>query len=114
MGGERILRVAGRSKTQWIIGGNYVSKYQSDEDPTFRLPENVGSGSGRVSFTNGGWSASAEYAYKANDPSASNGFIFKEGQALLLNASYTKGFGFVLGAKHASTTCRSEATAMPR
>ena len=88
------------AKTQWIIGGNYVSKYQSDEDPTFRLPENVGSGYVRVSFTNGGWSASAEYAYKANDPSASNGFIFKEGQALLLNASYTKkGFGFVLGAK---------------
>ena len=42
----------------------------------------------------------AEYVYKYNDPSATNNFIYKEGQALLANLGYSqKGFGFSLAAK---------------
>ena len=38
--------------------------------------------------------------HKYNDPSASNNFIYKEGQALLANVSYSKkGFGFSLAGK---------------
>lgn len=91
---------AGTKKTQWIIGGSFVSKFQKDQDPVFNLPENVASGSGRISMNSGGWTVSSEYAYKINDPSTSNGFIFKEGEAFLLNAGYSKtGFGFNVGAK---------------
>ncbi len=88
------------NKTQWILGGSFVSKYQKDQDPVFNLPENVGSAAGRISMYSGGWTAGAEYAYKVNDPSAANGYIFKDGQALLLNAGYTKaGFGALIGIK---------------
>lgn len=87
-------------KTQWIVGGSFVSKYQKDQDPVFNLPENVASGSGRISMNSGGWSANAEFAYKANDPSGSNGYIYKDGNALLINLGYTrKGFGALLGLK---------------
>ncbi len=88
------------AKTQWIIGGSFVSKYQKDQDPTFNLPLNVGASSGRLSMNRGGWSASAEYARKINDPSTSNGFIYKDGEALLLNVGYTKkGMGVTVAAK---------------
>ncbi|MBK6444948.1 MAG: hypothetical protein IPO49_03360 [Bacteroidetes bacterium] len=88
------------AKTQWLIGGSFVSKYQKDQDPTYNLPLNVGASSARISMNSGGWSLSSEYAYKINDPSTSNGFIYKEGQALLVNAGYTrKGLGITLGAK---------------
>lgn len=77
-----------------------MSKYQKDQDPTYNLPLNVGASSARISMNSGGWSLSSEYAYKINDPSTSNGFIYKEGQALLVNAGYTrKGLGITLGAK---------------
>ncbi len=88
------------NKTQWIIGGSFVSKFQKDDDPVFNLPENVGAGAGRISMNSGGWSASAEYAYKINDPSGANGYIYKDGQALLFNLAYTKkGFGALFGVK---------------
>ena len=77
-----------------------MSKYQKDQDPTFNLPLNVGSFLGRLSMNRGGWSASAEYARKINDPSTSNGFIYKDGEALLLNVGYTKkGMGVTVAAK---------------
>lgn len=82
------------------IGGSFVSKYQDPEHSTLNLPGNVASGAGRMSFIYRGVNLSGEYAYKANDPSADNGFIFKEGQGLLVNATYsTKGFGVYLTAK---------------
>ncbi len=88
------------NKTMWIVGGSFLSKFQKDEDPVFNLPENVAAGSGRISMNSGGWSANAEYAYKINDPSGGNGYIYKDGQAVLLNVGYTrKGFGALLGAK---------------
>ncbi len=88
------------NKTQWIVGGSFVSKYQIDQDPVYILPENVASGAGRISMISGGWNANAEYAYKINDPSTDNGYIYKDGQALLVNLGYTqKGFGATLSAK---------------
>ena len=42
----------------------------------------------------------SEYAYKYNDPSADNGFIYKSGSAFFLQTSYSqKGLGIVLAAK---------------
>jgi len=83
-----------------IIGGSFVSKYQDPTHSSLNLPANVGSGAGRLSVIYKGFNISGEYAQKANDPSADNNFIYKNGQALLINATYSqKGFGVYLTAK---------------
>ena len=88
------------SKTRIIIGGSGVSKYQPDQNSQFVLPENVGSLAGRINLNRGFFNLNAEYAWKANDPSADNGFIYKTGEALFVQAAYSrKGFGLVLAAK---------------
>lgn len=89
------------SKTRLVIGGSIVSKYQKD-DPTFlyKLPENVASFAGRFTLTRGNFSFQGEYANKINDPSATNNYIYKNGQALFWTTSYSvKGFGVTLGSK---------------
>lgn len=87
-------------KTQVMIGGSFVSKFQKDLDPIYILPENVASWASRFSIYHGKWIMGAEYVYKYNDPSATNNFIYKEGQALLANLGYSqKGLGFSLAAK---------------
>ena len=87
-------------KTQIVLGGSFVSKYQADDDNTYILPENVGAGAGRFNILRGGWNFGGEFAFKANDPSYTNGFIYKNGSATLLTATYSKpGFGFNFGAK---------------
>lgn len=82
------------------LGGSFVSKYQPDKDPLYKLPENVGAWASRLQIMQGGWSLYTEYANKINDPSADNRYIYKDGQALLINLGYTtKGFGWILNAK---------------
>lgn len=99
--------------TRITLGGSFVSKYQESSTQlyiqenggnlsayTLNLPENVGSGAVRLAVQNGGFTFDGEYVYKANDPSAENGYIYRPGQALLLNAGYSmKGFGILLQAK---------------
>ena len=88
------------SNTQVVLGGSFVSKYQADKNPVLKLPENVGSGAGRISIAHGGFMLSSEYAYKSQDPSADNGYIYKNGEALLVNATYSqKGLGVYVSAK---------------
>lgn len=87
------------SANNLIIGGSFVSKYQEDRDPLLELPENVGAYALRANFTTPKWNLYAEYAYKINDPNNKNGFIYKDGQGLLVNATYSvKGFGLSMGA----------------
>jgi len=82
-----------------ILGGSFVSKYQADQDPLYELPENVGAWAGRANYITGHWNLYTEYAYKINDPNRSNHFIYKPGQGLLVNATYsTKGLGISAGA----------------
>jgi hypothetical protein len=82
-----------------ILGGSFVSKFQEDKDPLYELPENVGTWAGRANYISGRWNLYTEYAYKINDPNASNKFIYKPGQGLLVNATYsTKGLGISAGA----------------
>lgn len=82
-----------------IVGGSFVSKYQEDRDPALQLPENVGSWALRANYTTSKWNLYTEYAYKINDPNNKNGFIYKPGQALMFNATYSvKGFGASVGA----------------
>ncbi|MDE5606748.1 MAG: hypothetical protein K2I68_05565, partial [Bacteroidales bacterium] len=101
-------------ETRIRIGGSYVSKYQESQNIiktvpgendttlayTLNLPQNVGSAAARLSLESHGFTFSGEYAWKANDPTEENGWIYKPGQALLLNAGYSmRGFGILLSAK---------------
>ncbi|MGY6562328.1 MAG: DUF6029 family protein [Luteibaculaceae bacterium] len=89
------------SKTRISLGASFVSKFQEDRNPTLRLPENVGAYGGRLSVYHGKWSFQGEYVMKENDPSADNGFIYKNGYGALMNLNYTqKGLGVSLSAKH--------------
>src|SRR5690606_10563168 len=87
------------SANNLILGGGFVSKYQEDRDPSLVLPENVGAYAMRANFNTQKWNLYTEYAYKINDPNNKNGFIYKDGQALLVNATYSvRGFGLSVGA----------------
>ncbi|HEY4798597.1 MAG TPA: DUF6029 family protein, partial [Bacteroidia bacterium] len=93
------------SPTQVIIGGSFVSKFQSGDQliygsSTLKVPENVGASAGRISISRKRVNLSAEYATKINDPSAFNNYIYKSGEAILVNGNYSmKGFALSLGAK---------------
>lgn len=82
------------------LGGSFVSKFEAANDPFLNLPENVGLGGARLGLQYKNFSFNTEYVYKANDPSADNGYIFRPGQALLANLTYTqKGFGILAQVK---------------
>ncbi|MBR3709477.1 MAG: hypothetical protein IKM99_00770 [Bacteroidales bacterium] len=82
------------------LGASFVSKKQYDQSLFYYIPENVGAAAGRINLGYGRFAFSTEYAYKINDPSAINNFIYKNGQALLSSLSYSqKGLGIVLQVK---------------
>ncbi len=88
------------SPVKLSLGGSFVSKYQKDEDPILKLPENVAGGAVRTGIVYKDFSLASEYAYKINDPSFTNANIYKTGNAYLLNLSYTRStIGFSLNLK---------------
>ena len=97
---NEIFKALGDVRSQISIGGSLVSKFQQDLDPIYILPKNVVSWASRFNVHHGKWILGAEYVYKYNDPSATNNFIYKEGQALLANISYSqKRFGISFSGK---------------
>jgi hypothetical protein len=97
-----------RMKTKVMLGGSFVSKYQTDQDPDFNLPENVGSYGGRINVIREGFNFFGEYIQKENDPSAANFvnvegqryYSYKTGEAIFISTSYaTKGLSFLLQLK---------------
>ncbi len=96
------------AKTNLLFGFSFVSKYQQEQkqyltigDTTYllKMPENVSAFSGRFNISRGAVAFNSEYAYKINDPSAENDYIYKPGNALFMNLSLSKkGFGFILSA----------------
>lgn len=95
----------GEKKTRVSIGGSFVSKFQTggviEKDSLFlNLPENVGSYGGRLNVIRQGFTFMGEYVEKINDPSADNGFIYKDGKGILVETGYSrKGFGILFGGK---------------
>ena len=88
------------SKFRASVGGSFVSKYQKNTNTTYTIPENVGAFDGRINLGYGRFAFTTEYAYKINDPSFFNNYIYKEGQAILSSLSYSqKGFGVILQVK---------------
>lgn len=86
--------------TRITIGGSFISKFQVDDNPDLKLPENVAASAGRIGITNGGFAFNAEYARKVNDPTLGNGYIYRPGESALVTASWSgKGVGLLLAAK---------------
>jgi len=87
-------------KTKITIGGSFVSKYQKDDNVVYNFPENVAAFAGRLNLVCGKINFMSEYAYKMNDPSAINNYIYKPGEALLASGTFSqKGLGISLSAK---------------
>ena len=72
----------GAKKMRVILGGSFVSKNQTDENPDLVLPQNVGCYGGRINIIRGGFNFFTEYAYKINDPSKDNNHSYKTGEAI--------------------------------
>ena len=103
-----VIKAMADSKFRLTMGAGFVSKYEPDQtisfsgNPAYRLslPLNVGAGAVRADINYGKWSLQAEYAHKGQDPSVMNDFIYREGEALMLNATYSqKGFSANVQAK---------------
>ncbi len=101
------------------IGGSYVSKYEAADTiltPVggqmyrYNLPRWIGAGDVRTELRYKGFRFLAEYARKANDPTLENKFSYRDGEALLLSASYSqKGLAVLLQAKRSDNmSFRSE------
>jgi hypothetical protein len=111
--GELSLREVNENWAEWktnvVIGGSFVSKFQADEDPFYILPENVGSYAGRLNLIRsidrgekapGTLNFGSEMVYKINDPTDDNGFIYKNGLAVFSTLAYShRGFGLTLSGK---------------
>ncbi len=88
------------SKTRLFVGYSFVSRYQADLDPLYKLPENVAAQAARMELHRGGFSYKLEVGWKINDPNASNNLIYKTGNAVITEIGYSrKGLGFTLQAE---------------
>ncbi|RLD38133.1 MAG: hypothetical protein DRI83_02925 [Bacteroidetes bacterium] len=97
------------AKTKIILGGSFVSNYEKVKDKTlvrdtviykYILPSNVAAYAGRLQLIYGGFQFNGEYAYKINNPSAMNNYIYKNGESMLATLSYSrKGLGISLSGK---------------
>ena len=92
-----IISAGSESKTRFSLGGSFVSKYEEDETILadvsgfkLNLPKNVAASSVRMDLNRGGFGLQAEYAFKSQDPSIVNNYIYKNGDALWLSASYSQ------------------------
>lgn len=83
----------------WTFGGSYVSKYESEDTILtpyngglyrYNLPRWVGSGDVRTELRVKGFDLLVEYALKANDPCLENEFNYRDGEALLVSAGYSR------------------------
>jgi len=91
------------------LGGSFVSDYQqgaSKDIPyngqllALKMPENVANYGGRFNLNIGDFNWFTEYAHKINDPSALNNYIYKTGDGLFTNLSFSKpGLGISLMSK---------------
>ena len=92
-----IVKPWAEAKTRLTLGGSFVSKYEGDETILsdvsgykLNLPHNVGAASVRMDLARGGFGLQAEYARKGQDPSIMNNYIYKNGEALWMSASYSQ------------------------
>lgn len=92
--------------TYLTLGASWVNKYEADEviktDATHKLnlPTTVNAFDVRANLQKGGFNLLAEYAWKTQDPSFDNGYIYRKGKVAMLSASYSrKGLSLLMQAK---------------
>ncbi len=88
------------------LGGSWVNKYEKKEnimaDVTHQinLPKFVNAFGVRANLQVGNVGLSGEYAWKTDDPSFDNNYIFRKGKVAILSANYSKrGLSLLLQAK---------------
>lgn len=97
------------AKVKLTLGGSFVSDYQQGSTKEvaqngkiylLKMPVNVANYGGRFNLNIGGFNWFAEYAHKINDPTAMNNYIYKNGNGIFTNLSYSqKGLGISLMSK---------------
>lgn len=94
--------------TYLTLGASWVNKYESTKDDNImadathklNLPSNVNAFDVRANLQAGDFSVLAEYAWKTEDPSYENKYIYRTGKVAMLSASYSKkGFSVLAQAK---------------
>lgn len=92
--------------TYLTLGASWVNKYESDEDimtdatHKLNLPTYVNAFDVRANLQKGNFNVLAEYAWKTQDPSFDNGYIYRKGKVAMLSATYSKkGMSLLLQAK---------------
>ena len=106
-----MIPAIGNSGVTATIGGSFVSKFEKSLNDIYfsvfpngdtipvtvnadKIPQNVATWAGRINLGYKGFRFEAEYANKANDPNNSNNYIYKNGEALFMSATYSmKGLG---------------------
>lgn len=81
----------------WMIGGSYLMKHENEEDVLvpgtnykLNMDPMVHTFGVRTRLQSGPYSFMAEYAWKTQDPSKDNGYIYRNGSAVMVSASYSK------------------------
>lgn len=104
-----VIKSMADSKLRLTMGAGFVSKYQDDQtiafpaNPAYKLnlPLNVGAGAVRADLSYGNWGLQYESAFKGQDPSIMNNYIYRNGQAHMLNLTYSqKGLSANIQAKY--------------
>lgn len=106
LGLDQWFRGMAEKGTYLTLGASWVNKYEADEDimadPThmLNLPTTVNAFDVRANLQKGGFNVLAEYAWKTQDPSFDNGYIYRKGKVAMLSATYSKkGMNLLLQAK---------------
>jgi len=73
---NQVLPILSEKQVYATVGASFVSKFQKSFDPVLNLPNNVGAWASRANLTYKGFAWNTEYAYKINDPSYDNGYIY--------------------------------------
>lgn len=103
---DQWLKGLSNNGTYLTLGASWVNKYESDEDimtdatHKLNLPSFVNAFDVRASVQTGNLNVLAEYAWKTQDPSFDNGYIYRQGKVAMLSATYSKkGLSMLLQAK---------------
>jgi len=97
---NELIPALGKKGVFFSTGASFVSKFQRGFDPILNLPQNVGAFAFRTNLNFKGVNWGTEWAYKINDPSYDNGYIYRPGNGLVSTISYSKkGLGILASIK---------------
>lgn len=106
LGLDQWFKGLNNSGTYLTLGASWVNKYEKEEDVMvdathkLNLPTTVNAFDVRANLQKGNFSLLAEYAWKTQDPTFDNGYIYRKGNVAMLSASYSKrGLSVLLQAK---------------